>query len=586
MTPRSTRRGLGIAAAALLAACAGGDTIEPSDATAEDLYGWWQSADGHILGFAPRSEAVWEMRFAGGLTAPHGMISYLGGSIGTDWRGTMAYDVAAGQLETTILAGALGGAGLEFSQELIAITPGAELQLRVDENGVMTTRTYAAVDRCPRVPTLGWLHTSTDGCESYFAAATSVAFDGRGRMHHLVALAGVDTSCTYASAYGVAGKSCDAGLNEFPAMRYSALRIGDDRVHAAYTTQYPFDAAQDQRLVYQHRHLDDETWTIEHLGRASLDRIFLGLRPGGAPSILYVEENDRVVIAERTGDAAWTFRDAADTADALLAPTITAATLSATGRWALMNGPNLAIEGASGRFTVVAPPLPVTSGFGAAVAWDALDRVHVAWVHENVGSNPDGVGGTVLTGHGAYAVVAEGVFGAVHDMGLMTYPLMDAPGLVAHGMEKAADTPWYLSRVDAAAGLIETRFIDHPLVGGGASPETWRSPTMAVADDGRIAVIGVGQRIYEGRADSEVAETASLTFDIQGAGRIYSDDGRVDCESTCVVDLPLGAVLRLRTASEPPHDHLATLPCIPYESLFIGTCTHVVLADEVIPVDF
>lgn len=175
----------------------------------------------------------------------------------------------------------------------------------------------------------------------------------------------------------------------------------------------------------------------------------------------------------------------------------------------------------------------------------------------------------------------------VHDLGLATYPMMDRPGWLVHGLRKGGGSTRYLSRVDAEDGLKHTRLVGTAgAVPASSSPDVWRTPTMAVAADGRVAVIGEGDFVWEAELEAKIEAEVTVNFAMQGTGRVWTDDGAVDCTSSCSAKLPRGAVLRLRTDPGLPRDVLSATECIGYESVELGTCTVHVDADTEFTVSF
>jgi hypothetical protein len=123
--------------------------------------------------------------------------------------------------------------------------------------------------------------------------------------------------------------------------------------------------------------------------------------------------------------------------------------------------------------------------------------------------------------------------------------------------------PWrFLSRTEEtfphlvlatqeASGLMRYEWVSPLQLNPGAHTTT----ASAVAPDGTIAVTGSGEQVNLKRPAAPWGQVAQTTFTVAlagtGSGRVVSDDGVVDCTSTCELTLPLYTRLRLRASAVP-----------------------------------
>jgi hypothetical protein len=196
---------------------------------------------------------------------------------------------------------------------------------------------------------------------------------------------------------------------------------------------------------------------------------------------------------------------------------------------------------------ITLPKDGVSVGFGGGLMVDGRGRVHVTYVYDEIGSNPDGIGGFVISGRGIYGVY-DGTAWTSYELGPITYPriatLGDGPPRVVHGLYKGRQPPLALTEV-ARDGSLRSELItlsQDPV--GGTSPDPFFHPTAAVGPDGTIAAAWDGKRVYIRPPDTQFArERTTLTFSIEGpgGGRVRSADGTIDCTATCTVEVPVGS---------------------------------------------
>lgn len=203
--------------------------------------------------------------------------------------------------------------------------------------------------------------------------------------------------------------------------------------------------------------------------------------------------------------------------------------------------------------TVTDTPLPMGAvelgALTASVLVDTDGSVHAAWNFDQLSQ------GMVVGYRGIYGIL-DGATWTTHDIGPAAYPRVLPPAgdvlRVVNATVKASAPAAALTQLGRDGTIRSSATI---AVGGsfgiGLSPQPIQFRAAAGAD-GTLAVTTWFQTGYQTllRTAKPAVERApfSVTFDINGPGRVYTDDGVVDCTATCTVDVPFGTRLPIKLA--------------------------------------
>ncbi len=549
-----------------LVACKG--KVTPGNAESADLEGFWvRDGTGEIWAFASASDAPFLFPTDSVQPAdPQLGIFTPADPLPPEWAETSRYTVDGGVVEIAHLLGTPGGWD---SLEITAIEPGVSMELEMSTGGFLA---FSAIAECATEGPSGSTAFPT-GCAKARRGG-ALAVDDQGAVHFTMGPETTGVSCP--TNYGVHGPSCQPVRFELPALRGSALQVHGGRVHAALNIA----DADGERLEYWHRPTGSLSWVQTDLGSPVYGQVFLGFRPDGTPSILSHDGSTAVVIDVASTGANRT--SVTDTTGGAVGEPLSAA-MSPDGRWALLPGAGLYVE-SGGNFERIPRPTDFEVGAGGVV-WDGAD-VHVAYTHTSLGSNPDGVGGTVVGELGAYGIW-DGSSWQIHDLGRLMYPLLAGPGVVVHAYGKTDKPQMFISWVDTQTGEIRSEAVpvSSPSTGTVSADPTLQ-PAVAMGPDGTLAGFFQGDEIWKRRPDApSLAGSHQLTITLSGTGRVASRDGLVDCSETCEVTVPWGTVLRYDVEVD-RGSGLESVRCQPITAIEDDACVFPVVADSAFSVAF
>ncbi|WP_224241102.1 hypothetical protein [Hyalangium gracile] len=564
--------------------CNGGEEVEPSDAQASDLYGWWTvtEPDGTltVFGFVPRADAPRELP----VTAAEAT-----GDISAVYRGSRGFlaepvqlatfTVEDGEVLQTVIRDASATAGTQFRTRILALTRQRTLTLQ-SANAASGSRAFSWSARCPAALSHGYFEVPGQFCNAYFSSATSMVVDVRGGVHAASSVNGKEPPCAVGRlpvpTYSHFASACGPTLTQLPAFRSSAMASEGDFVHLAYQS-LSSNLPEDFLLFYRTRELRG-TWSEEQVaGQGHPIHQMRVLMRRGQPLILVSRTNGVIELYSRdTGS--WSLVPTLLTTGGPLQGQMADATVDPAGRLVLLLEANhkLAYERAGG-FELIDLPLAMATGFGGGVAVDTSGQVHVAYVYDEIGDNADGVGGRVVGGRGLYALY-DGRTWTSHEAGPMAYPRLitrpEGPWRVVHALDKAARPALALTEVGRDGSLRSELITVESSFGPGNSPEPFHQFAAAMGPEGTIAATFMGNRLFiRPREDEIVREKTKLTVTIEGrgGGRVRSGDGTIDCTSTCTVDVPQGA--RYQLFFEPDgQSALDAFPCPTNIHALYGYC--------------
>ena len=547
-----------VVAVAIWAAC-GDDAVTPSR---ETLLGWWiheSTVDGRqtIFGFLAADE-LGAIDLEGSAPPPGKDVSVVYQAASPYYvpvlQQVATYEVVDGALRQTVIADIAAPPGTTYATPILSLAESSlQLQSANDPSGA---RTYARTPRCLSVTHTGWsvayVHAQDGG-----AAANTLMFDDDGTLH------GINPG------HQIRGAACQSPTVELPGAHMSTTgALRGDEMHVL---------------------LERPDGTVEHAWRAlpagaweSGGRVAEAVS-SGQPAYqlrLLVDGDDLVAVIARADATAQVVRrtgtawaqvpvafpaQAARIEDAVLAPdgTIVALTMPAIWR----------IDGTT--VTATAMPTPVSDAMEltGSIVVDDRNRVHAAYSR-----GPLSNGGMVFGGKGVYAIL-DGTSWTVHDFGPAMYPRVLPPTAdalrVVHGTSKASAPQLALTTLalDGTVRASEALYFERPF---GTSPTAYRNYTAVASPDGTVAVTIWPNNSYLTlfRTPTPVLprKMIDVRLTITGPGRVYTDDGTVDCTASCNVQVPWGTRLPIKLEPAAGHAGGAACPQVLFDAY--GFCWH------------
>ena len=467
---RSLLLGVLLALVASACDCKGSDpgTVDPSDVTASDLYGWWTTTDPQgavtVFGFFSQADAPQFLPIQPEQATGDISVVYVGtrGTLGAIAQ-LATFQVNNGELLQTVIRDNSASPGTQLRTRILALTRQGELKLQSTQAAASGSRSFSWSATCSSsAKPHGYFDVPGMGCPALVSGATSLAVDLRGGVHAATA-GGSSSSCgsgpASPSSYSHYIGSCEPLLSPLPAFRSSGMAVDTSTVHFAYLAQSSYE------LLYRSRPLGGRpNWTEERV--AGLGNPVYEMRVllhNGLPHILVNRTSGEVELYRRDSGA-WNrvALPALMTGEPLSARMVDG-TLDANGNLVLLSESYQKVyyQRASGFELIPLPKDGVAAGFGGSVLVDARGQVHVTYVYDEIGSNPDGIGGWVISGRGIYGVY-DGTAWTSYELGPVAYPriatLGDGPLRVVHGLYKGRYPPLALTEV-ARDGSLRSELI-------------------------------------------------------------------------------------------------------------------------------
>ncbi|WP_157231866.1 hypothetical protein [Hyalangium minutum] len=461
------------------------------------------------------------------------------------------FEVNNGELLQTVIRDSKTPPGTQLRTRILALTRQGELKLQSTQ-ATSGSRSFSWSATCASSAlSHGYFEVPGLLCSAFLSGATSLAVDARGGVHAATSVSGGSLSCgsnpiapaTYSRFTG----ACEPVLSPLPAFRNSGMAVDETTLHFAYLAQSSYE------LFYRSRPLGGRSeWTEERVaGQGNPVYEMRVLLHNGLPHVLVNRTNGEVELYRRDSGA-WSrvALPALMTGEPLSARMVDG-TLDANGNLVLLveSYQKVFYQRAGGFELIPLPKDGVAAGFGGSVRVDGRGQVHVTYVYDEIGSNPDGLGGYVISGRGIYGVY-DGTAWTSYELGPIAYPRIatrdDGPLRVVHGLYKGRHPPLALTEV-ARDGSLRSELINPEQSGpegGSPSPDPFYHPTAAVGPDGTIAAAWDGHRVFIRPPDAQFVRertTITFTFGGTGGGRVRSADGTIDCTSTCTVELPVGS---------------------------------------------
>lgn len=406
---RSLFVGVLMALAASACDCKGSNpgTLDPSDMTASDLYGWWTSTDPQgavtIFGFFSQEEAARVLPIQPEQATGDISVVYVGtrGDVGGIAQ-LATFQVNNGELLQTVIRDNRAPPGTQLRTRILALTHQGELKLQSTQNASSGSRSFSWSATCSSSSKPnGYFDVPGLGCPGFVSGATSLAVDARGGVHAATA-GGSSSPCSSGSsspsAYSHYIGSCEPLLSPLPAFRNSGMAVDSTTVHFAYLAQSSYE------LLYRSRPLGGRpNWTEERVaGVGNPVYEMRVLLHNGLPHILVNRTSGEIELYRRD-PSGWTrvALPALMNGEPLSARMVDG-TLDANGNLVLLSESYQKVyyQRASGFELIPLPKDGVAAGFGGALMVDGRGQVHVTYVYDEIGSNPDGIGGWVISGRG------------------------------------------------------------------------------------------------------------------------------------------------------------------------------------------
>ncbi len=542
-----------ICVVALLGAC--GDD-GPGGVTSTKLTGFWNTEAAYehtVFGFVAAEHAAATIEPTDPMW-PAGVdlaTVYVSVAAGMDLRQISTYEVVDGELVQTVIGDVQAPPGTMYGTKIIAFD-GDTLTLE-STNDPSGMRTYTRSDRCPSENNQGWrLGGMVDFIMDPNYHSPAIAIDDTGRVYSL--LGQIADTATAFPRFTDLGDGCVPLLEVVPMFRQVAMTLVGAEIHSALELM-AIGNADDSKLVHRWRANRTAPWQVEDIAPPPT-----GTPPqNGSPMYslhLFAEANGLVAIASRTNGVLEVYRkDVSGWHPVTLSTTDTRrvedAAIGTNGDIALMTlGSVMRLRGT--QLEII--PLPKTqldNGVNGGVRVDDDGAIHAVYGH-TVASNSGFVAG-LRTAYGVY----DGTWTET-ELGPMMYAhvLMPRDGKrrVIAGEVKNALPPLAMIEIAADGSMTSQRInVDDP---GGTSPPSYARFAVAEGKDGTVAVSFNAKYVWvrhptPARAPRMIPFRAQIT----GQGRVFTDDGRIDCTQTCTTVVPEGT--RLPIKLEAPAGHVA-----------------------------
>jgi hypothetical protein len=384
-------------------------------------------------------------------------------------------------------------------------------------------RTYIHSERCPNENNVGWALAGVGAASDPTKHDPALAIDSHGHVHALLGSVG-------GAQYTFLGDGCRPIAEPAFAGRTEAIALPGDEVHIL------FETINDGSVIHQWRTSPAAPWQTETVLPATTSTFLndLELLVDGADLIAVASRTDGTLIISRRDASGWNIVP-------VVVPDpqrpIEDATLGLNGDIAMWAGDRVRII----RGTAVEDIL-VTPGGGqtGTLRVDAQGRIHAAWENVQLASSS-------LSVYGIY----DGAW-TVHPLGPLSFPhVVTTPAgpMRVIGSELRNDT---LTLVEIAD---DGKLTSELLLDGGVTSGIYNAGMKVdavAAPDGTIAA-SFSSRFAQVRWPERrrPARTATMTLKFfLGMGRVYSDDGLIDCSADCTKEVPLGkrAALKVEPA--------------------------------------
>lgn len=547
------RRLCGWLSLVLLVSCGPPGTVTPSAATVNDVIGWWFHVDPgpeggtRVYGLVPPPDGPWSVpvNFSH-REKPISTILYAGSP-----QIRASFEVKDGAIVETVIDSVDFDPGKQFSTKILSLVKGQSMSLE-SKNAPGGVRPYTWHERCPLTIASGWSVTATLNYPSYFATASTLAFDSKGRLHSFTGMAGEQNGAFPARpTYSVLDKGCEAIWFTASNARQASLVVdASDVVHLFWTESGVYSEGPDSTLMHKYRQTDSEQWTTETLSTLQAQRVLKAVSRGQRTVLvtqrISASAMPRSIELFESREGTWSSTFATVNGTNVLG-SLNGAGLDPSGRlWislhnsSLSNRGSLLREVSAGVFealTTPAAPLQLLGDFYV----DAAGRAHQIII-----SGPDGAQ------HGIFENETWRFLRAPSAEGFVP---VDAPPW-KHFVVTDTAFPFLVLATQRDDGVSSYEFVS----GRTYNPNTATSRGVAVGRDGTIAVAETGEVVSLKRpvAPWGQVETVPVTITIggSGAGRVWSEDGRIDCSATCTLDLPVYSRHRVRADAAPQNVHV------------------------------
>lgn len=514
----------------VLAAC-GDDTGTPSTRNLRGYWSWEDDKTQTVFAFvAPEGRD--QVYVQPEVTLPPDK------DISVVWLGTIVdmvlddnqiatYEVKDDALIQTVIGDVLAPPGTMYSTKILAFDESSmTLESKNDPSGM---RTYTKASRCQNQNRLGWQIAGMADLSSAQNRHASIAIDAEGHVHSIVN-----------GSYQFQGDGCHWIVSAFVpgGTGLTAIALRGDEVHTVIEAG--------SSLIHAWRTTPDAPWQTEPLPpSAAVTPIYnVALFVAGTELVAAASHSDGVFELYRQGAAGWksvTLAGVIDhrAEDIAMGPGGDIAVLSLDK---LRRIRGTAVE-------EIALPRPhFDNSVNGGVTIDKQGRIHAAWAYAIVSS-----AGFVSGARSVYGVY-DGAW-TLYELGVAIYPRPvlgpnDEMRVISAGL-KAGIPAFTLTEIAADGTLTSERITGEPAFASGPVDSSVRM-AAAAGPDGTVATCWSGRIVYVKHPQRlRPPRTAMFTARITGTGRVYTDDGMLDCTATCSVPVTVGTRLRVKMTPGP-----------------------------------
>lgn len=578
-----------------------GGSVDPSDVSNEDLYGYWvadplpdeEAQPRRIFGFVRSEDADYELPLAENDLDPMGSPVGAVYTAPSPWspgsiQQITTFQTRGGSILQTVLADFRALPGMMYATAIQSFKRGLSLVLESDTAST-GSREYRYYERCPANTPTGWYQYKGQACTTYVSTGTSLAIDAEGGVHAASGVgAGDDPYCPPVPTFtDIHPRGCTARESETPnILSASAMLVGADGVLREVLlletlASDPSYAENRNRLFLRERDIEGTEWTERKVSDEVLN----------VAEVRLLEHNDeRVIVTEGVLDIL-TYRDNGTTfektdihlGDDELDGHLVDAVMTPSGELviAVDRAPSIYKQDGDS-FTAIDAPEGLDLRGVLDVHVDSTGRIHAIFPGSDVAGGPN----NMVVGRSATYGILDGNTWTTYPLGLIerAYIVSQADVLqVVVLTEKAARSALALLTIDTE-GVVTSQLIDdREALGLGGSAPTFADPAAAIGPDGTIAATFDGSLIWVKHPDAPFEPQpyqAEFAFSGTGQARITSSDGIVDCEETCTIDTHVGTRFFVEATAEPGTAvHLGWCPAL-HQELFGGCWADVRVANN------
>jgi hypothetical protein len=531
---------------AFLAAC-GDDAGTPSS---ENITGFWHHDDGMvrtIFAFVPGADVPSTVEKEPELTYPPGEalgLVYQATTYSMDLQQVTTFEVTDDAIVQTVIGDVSSPPGTMFSTKILAFDGETmTLESSKDPSGM---RTYTRSERCPNENNLGWrVAGAVDWATDPNHHSPGIAIADDGSVYSLLAQE-ADTPTAYPRLQYM-DKGCIPITEKVPLFGQGTVFLRDDEIHTVIE-------ARDSSIKHRWKANRTAAWQEEMIAPP-----VSGQPPqNGSPLYslhAFVENDSLIAIASRTNGVLEVFRRSGSgwqpVALTIVDPRrIEDAHAHADGTTVMLGLDRIYRLRGTTVDEIALPGHQGDNGINGGVRIAGDGKIHLVYAKSTVSYS-----GYVFGHRSAYAIW-DGAAWTERDLGPMSYahlatPAADGTLRVIAGERKQGNPPLHLYEI-ATDGSVTSEQLGWDGLHGGTSPPTHARFVVADGKDGTLAASFNAKFVYARHPErARPRVMRDLTIMITGEGRVYTDDGTIDCSKTCTVTLPEGSRHKLKMQPGP-----------------------------------